>query len=57
MLKEKETPMGNIGVFGHLMHQDVLAGQVDDEGGIVVEEASRSNVQLSSAEPGTCHRK
>jgi len=51
LLKKKEIPMRNIGVFGHLMHQDVLAGQADDEGGSVAEEASRSDVQLSSAEP------
>jgi uncharacterized protein YfaS (alpha-2-macroglobulin family) len=51
LLKKKETPMGNIGVFGHLLYQDVLAGQVDDEGGIAVEEASRSNGQPASAEP------
>ena len=51
LLKEKETPMGNIGVFGHLMDQDVLAGQTDDEGGIVTEAASHSDVQLSAAEP------
>ena len=51
LLKKNEIPMRNIGVFGHLMQQDVLAGQTDDEGGIVTEEASRSDGPLSSAEP------
>ena len=50
LLKKNEIPMGNIGVFGHLIYQGVLAGQTDDEGRIVTEETSRSDIQLSSAE-------
>ena len=50
LIKKNETPMGNIGVFGHLMTQDITAGQEADSGEIVAEESARSNMAPSPSD-------
>ena len=57
LLKKKEIPMRNIGVFGHLMHQDVLGEHGADEGRVRADEALRSNLQPASAEPRAAAKK
>ncbi len=50
LIKKNETPMSNIGVFGHLMTQDVAAGREADSGEIAAEGAARSEVAPAPAE-------
>jgi uncharacterized protein YfaS (alpha-2-macroglobulin family) len=42
LLRKKEVPMGNIGVFGHLMSQDIADKKSRQPDGIVAEESQRS---------------
>jgi alpha-2-macroglobulin len=51
LLKKKEIPMRNIGVFGHLMVQDAVPGPGADEGSIDAEETLESNQESALAEP------
>ncbi|MEE4265902.1 MAG: MG2 domain-containing protein [Desulfobacteraceae bacterium] len=50
LLKKNETPMGNIGVFGHLMSQDLSTGQEADAGETVAEASARSDMAPAPAE-------
>jgi uncharacterized protein YfaS (alpha-2-macroglobulin family) len=50
LIKKNEPPMRNIGVFGHLMSQDLGAGQEADSGEIVAEESARSDMAPAPAE-------
>jgi hypothetical protein len=50
LIKKNEIPMGNIGVFGHLMTQDVTAGKEADSGEVLAEESARSDVAAAPAE-------
>ncbi|MBE9542879.1 MAG: alpha-2-macroglobulin, partial [Proteobacteria bacterium] len=50
LIKKNETPMRNIGVFGHLMTQDITAGKEADSGEIVKEESARSDMAPAPAE-------
>jgi uncharacterized protein YfaS (alpha-2-macroglobulin family) len=62
LIKKNETPMGNIGVFGHLMAQDITAGKKADSGEIVAEESARSDMApapsdfKNAAKPGAMKR-
>lgn len=49
LLMENETPMGNIGVFGHLMAQDLTAGKEDASGETVAEESASSDMAAAPA--------
>jgi len=50
LIKKNETPMRNIGVFGHLMAQDITAGKEADSGEIVAEGSARSDMAPAPAE-------
>ena len=51
LVKKNETPMRNIGVFGHLLAQDVGAGrEADAADETVAEEATRSDMAPAAAE-------
>jgi uncharacterized protein YfaS (alpha-2-macroglobulin family) len=50
LIKKNEEPMRNIGVFGHLMTQDITAGKEADSGEIVTEESARSDMASAPAE-------
>jgi uncharacterized protein YfaS (alpha-2-macroglobulin family) len=49
-MRNIEEPMRNIGVFGHLMTQDITAGKEADSGEIVTEESARSDMASAPAE-------
>jgi len=51
LLKKNETPMRTIGVFGHLMPQDVSERGTAGTDAMVVEESARSDMVPAAAEP------
>ena len=50
LIKKNEIPMRNIGVFGHLMTQDVTAGKEADAGEAMAEASARSDMAPAPAE-------
>jgi len=50
LIKKNEIPMGHIGVFGHLMTQDIAAGKGADSGEVLAEESARSDMARAPAE-------
>jgi len=50
LIKKNEIPMRNIGVFGHLMTQDVTAGKETDAGEAMAEASARSDMAPAPAE-------
>ncbi len=56
LLKKKEPSMRNIGVFGHLMSQDVYEKGVTGKDEMAVEESARQDMAPTAAEPKAAAR-
>ncbi len=51
LIRKNETPMRPIGIFGHLVPQDIAAGKETDSGQIVAEKSVRSHIAPAPAGP------